>query len=1559
MSTNSHERSKMSIASYFCSLNKEIRFEAKERSHTEFHNQLTDLQYQMNNCWAESTFRQNKYKFIYNDRQDRTDPKPVPFYSDFSPSEKDLNQNKGKLEIKEIEKILRIQSEKMDVDVPQLSTSLEQSIIKSNAYYKGIPKNFFKPTNGYLNLSIGKCTIDKSLNVKLCGGFFQLLDFEKEIPLSEPVSFKINNGNAIFEQTIAKSVNFQIENKNQNLTLLCVLKKEEHNNTIPVAYTVIKLYDNENNFVFTKGSLMNWINLKDWSYSNFSQSSDLPRTLLPISFEMEIQQFDDLDCEFSYSWSKSQSNNYLVSSYPYPFYLPIPLISISGISLQMKISKKISHVYFIAYILESEINIRAPSNCLELFLNGNKLSNSFKSLAYQVTDCPIYFIDYISIYVDHKFKKNSHVLIQIMGVNRDKQEDTNIGTIIIPLFNQDKNPNSFEAKKFKVFETSKKQPKEILKSICKKESSKKFFQCNVYMPPAYFPPAYLKNMKKAVLPEQALPPSSSLIPQNIYKKHIIPVTTKLLKLMDPNSFIHLMQFYDNFEHKFVWTIVRFWIFHIMDPTLFGANFIDKLCKSALQVMKDKQEDYDASLEDIKIYINQVSFVLPLIFDIILVSISMPNSQFSKTDLIEFLKLIPRIIGRCCNKSYQYTPSISTIPSFHINNQTDELLKPPKNAVFLNEAFSNFICLLMPKYLLFKDVNSIVFECLNTFSTMKKHSSTKIYFTYLQFDFMLPFTYNQFFFANLALSVKADQNKEISPYLPVMSLVFKTLYQALGNKKKKSEKLLNIEFDFLLQLVITFEDAPEEITKKLSFILFPLIDFFILSFSSNQLSDSVKMKLIPILFFIMLKSEPSRIVRMFTSGGTSYQLNYLRFINTMVTTTTMFLDKVHPTYQNPTLLMTFFDYLTKNIIMILFYWIEHLGEHLKYVVLILKNLYNIYQPKSNISVFSKFCYQISNKYPCERDLVTWGLNLLTFRQHMTRCFGAAMLINIFKADFDFTGTVIISSVDMMDSLTSILLDLSLDEIPIYNLLLERLINIVKIKYENELPIFVRLLKGRLNAAKTIFTIVETQKKSDLPPDIKCQNLMVIADQYKIIPSMRLKWLHQIVNVNKEFENHISAFVTQLHIVALVETVIQEINNFPKTAYIDFYSVVVQPIKNSIKNYDLQHQLNVKNDFSFIPSALIETEIQLQNLIEEESAQILLSDFTMDLLIKELDTAIEIGKKAFMFYSLRPLYSLQLRLYQSSRNFNKIAEISRDMGESFGKIQTKTSSTYDLPMSFYLVENRGEDGKKEQKVFVTSNFKSLSYNFLSLLNIYHGFNGKKAEICENHTDKCTKSTVCVVHLIPAEEPNQSQEYRHAWNRFVTIPSLHDKNEITFMEYKTNEYLPQYRWASSVISSNTITLNPEKYVNQRFRKALSLLNQVAAEFEIWFPIKEEQQIQGIKPKEGEFTSDINRISDVLSSTLKGNDSFTEILLYYKDINPSETLRMSKEIRKAIIRCIAIYKRAVNNIQSKQAHEQLLPFIETIADDFVNQFGLDPIPNNVIFESSDPMEDGIVFLE
>ena len=460
-------------------------------------------------------------------------------------------------------------------------------------------------------------------------------------------------------------------------------------------------------------------------------------------------------------------------------------------------------------------------------------------------------------------------------------------------------------------------------------------------------------------------------------------------------------------------------------------------------------------------------------------------------------------------------------------------------------------------------------------------------------------------------------------------------------------------------------------------------------------------------------------------------------------------------------------------------------------------------------------------------------------------------------------------------------------------------------------------------------------------------------------MRLKWLHQIVNVNKEFENHISAFVTQLHIVALVETVIQEINNFPKTAYIDFYSVVVQPIKNSIKNYDLQHQLNVKNDFSFIPSALIETEIQLQNLIEEESAQILLSDFTMDLLIKELDTAIEIGKKAFMFYSLRPLYSLQLRLYQSSRNFNKIAEISRDMGESFGKIQTKTSSTYDLPMSFYLVENRGEDGKKEQKVFVTSNFKSLSYNFLSLLNIYHGFNGKKAEICENHTDKCTKSTVCVVHLIPAEEPNQSQEYRHAWNRFVTIPSLHDKNEITFMEYKTNEYLPQYRWASSVISSNTITLNPEKYVNQRFRKALSLLNQVAAEFEIWFPIKEEQQIQGIKPKEGEFTSDINRISDVLSSTLKGNDSFTEILLYYKDINPSETLRMSKEIRKAIIRCIAIYKRAVNNIQSKQAHEQLLPFIETIADDFVNQFGLDPIPNNVIFESSDPMEDGIVFLE
>ncbi|KAH0794848.1 hypothetical protein GPJ56_001241 [Histomonas meleagridis] len=302
--------------------------------------------------------------------------------------------------------------------------------------------------------------------------------------------------------------------------------------------------------------------------------------------------------------------------------------------------------------------------------------------------------------------------------------------------------------------------------------------------------------------------------------------------------------------------------------------------------------------------------------------------------------------------------------------------------------------------------------------------------------------------------------------------------------------------------------------------------------------------------------------------------------------------------------------------------------------------------------------------------------------------------------------------------------------------------------------------------------------------------------------------------------------------------------------------------------------------------------------------------------------------------------------------------KNLGESIGKIQTKSSKDYDLPISFYLVE---ENGTKTQEIFVISNYKSAEHAFIPLLNRYNCFNGKTINVCKKHSEKCDKETVCIVHLTPViENDTRTQEFPHTWYKFRTIPTAIDNdNKYQYVEYLTNEALPRYKWSSKVKSSKTVIMTENEYVTQKYNKTIELLNKTADEFEIWFPYPDNHQNKAIKPKEGLFTLDIHRISDVLSSNLKGTDSFVSLLSKFKETNEKDAMKMANGVRTAAIRCVNVYRRAVENLQTKQAYEQLLPFLETMVGDFTEQFGLEPMEKESYSCLDDPMEDGIEFSE
>ena len=122
-------------------------------------------------------------------------------------------------------------------------------------------------------------------------------------------------------------------------------------------------------------------------------------------------------------------------------------------------------------------------------------------------------------------------------------------------------------------------------------------------------------------------------------------------------------------------------------------------------------------------------------------------------------------------------------------------------------------------------------------------------------------------------------------------------------------------------------------------------------------------------------------------------------------------------------------------------------------------------------------------------------------------------------------------------------------------------------------------------------------------------MKIANQYKNYPSIRLKWLYEIVRTNTEANNLISAFVCQLHIVALIETVISEIKDISQNEEsCNFYLSVVQPIKtyySFLNNSECEYPLSPKNDLSFMPDVLQETDIDIENIKSDEASILLLS------------------------------------------------------------------------------------------------------------------------------------------------------------------------------------------------------------------------------------------------------------------------------------------------------------------------------------------------------------------
>lgn len=535
-------------------------------------------------------------------------------------------------------------------------------------------------------------------------------------------------------------------------------------------------------------------------------------------------------------------------------------------------------------------------------------------------------------------------------------------------------------------------------------------------------------------------------------------------------------------------------------------------------------------------------------------------------------------------------------------------------------------------------------------------------------------------------------------------------------------------------------------------------------------------------------------------------------------------------------------ITQRILNILLTIVEELEKPMEQVVDLMDLLLfkNEYQTSVNYPHFYNFISQLISNQKCDRRLILLLLDNINAKYHSLRCLCASLLNCQIYADYVRNEDIVYSSIDILDSLTAILLQLKPEELVIYKDLIELLSDLAPTYKDGQ---FTKLVTESMKTASVIVDVVEEQKNSKYPPEVQCRQTMKIADQYRLMPSMRMKWLQQVLNINVQNGNYVSAFITQMHIVALMATIydfkrkvelkkagmniiLNQSENDELLPDPPFHLMIVQPIENAYPKTAYTHTQPYL-DFAFLPEVAEETDMKFEEFTAGTWG--LIEEFNFDTLQDEINKAFELGMKAELYYSLRPLLSLLMRIFYIGRNFDGMSKASDLLQKALYQVTFESCTlSHDVNLQFYLVEMKGDDGneinrqvycvklgdlKERAEIKSTNgqqssppetkehqhsdgeeeeeeeeegskdddndnvnnnnnndaNFDDLDKRFIKLIYSKERFGNKKLKICNHHDpDRCFKddpNKVCIVRLEPTDNIPVDYEDPHCWNKFQT--------------------------------------------------------------------------------------------------------------------------------------------------------------------------------------------------
>ena len=1062
----------------------------------------------LNDNWALPFYEVPDKSFVVNDPEKLPPPVKIDCKNEFNLSEEDTTHYVGKIDPIIVTQFLH----RMEIDVENgkvfnllpISNFAKCSLEDDNFFE--LPKPLISMDVEYLYVQLSEISFEnvvtseggetvKSIPLTEFRGMLYLYDENKQRVRSEPVYFSYKNENFQCQQTKGKDIYFEVKDKSPSIRLMIILM---HSNAVQNEQFIQELCKNgtsadnlkEHAFPFAYSYLYPFDEKNNKEFKSpwilFKHLNSLAKPNPEITkgntislkggIKSELIKYENLPQLCLSSNEPERQLPFLALSIPQRVFFPNSLLTLSSFYFAFKeASKNIESIFFKMFLCDDGLGDPFKPNGIPSFILRGNEP---------ISDC------YESFHMRVDKKVAFPDIIQLHLNNPSPKAN-----IIIHIYAAQSRgePQLQYITAFNLFDEysqiiNTNSSLELFKvknfkyadCLAKNKSGKKpFVSFNIDAPFMFYPDDSLIEFSKDNQFESIKP---EFIPTNI-----IPIFYKLYKNVNPQNIVHFVNLLKDQSYQ---EQVKSWLFYYYK----GSNELFTVFSKSLSnyIAQEIENNNDKSL-------NQLFKITNLILDIFIV-------EYHRTT-IEDISIF-----------YQFSDLISYFVQKDINLITD-----------FNYSFGKFLNIMFEFSFKDKIIEIIRYHINNL---LKQNSFSLIW------KFLIPFTISKNFVIYLSetLPIKPLSKVFYSPFTSLTSLIFlafqKTIYS-------DSTEAISYSCAFFCKLFLPLEDLDISLLYRIGYIFAPVLDLISQTFEVQRSSKEIftttqKIDLIPVIGFLISYTPQQYLRNYFNSMFPVFQSHFLHSFELIL----LFIQSLLEENSIITIYHGLFEQLTKRIIQFLDLIIHYLSDCLPAAISLISFMSaSKFQTPKNFIILFDVVYRIIKYYPDKRDLLTNLITIIPSKQHITRCFATSLILLLFKSDYSKNNTILISSVGFLDAITLCLLhSQSVDDIKMYITMNNTIHKVSSTFFNNQT--FTEKIEERTDI-KMISEFIEKLKFSKMNLEERCISSLQIADQYLTLPTMRIKWLKEIIKIHTEeaeIKHYESAFVVQLRICTLILTVI---------------------------------------------------------------------------------------------------------------------------------------------------------------------------------------------------------------------------------------------------------------------------------------------------------------------------------------------------------------------------------------------------------------------------------------